>query len=313
MNQQPLQVGMVLYEDFELLDVTGPLEILGKLPEAFTITLIGQELKPTSSVQGVSIMPTATMSEAPNVDLLMVPGGMGTRRLVNDEALIDWLGSYGRHASLIASVCTGAALLARAHLLDGYRATTNKRAMEWVQEVAPNISFEPRARWVRDRDRWTSSGVAAGMDMTLALVAHLLGETQAREVASAIEYEWNDDPDHDPFAKGGSHEGLPGSKAILTVFRSRLKPDHQDYELVADDLEQLARNQPGFRFFKTYQAQDGERCSILVFDSEESQRAWRVNPRHLEAQRRAARDFYSEFSVQVGSLLREVKVEEPQA
>ncbi|WP_298338862.1 DJ-1/PfpI family protein [Ferrimicrobium sp.] len=313
MNQRPLQVGMVLFEDFELLDVTGPLEILGKLPEAFAITLIGQELKPTSSVQGVSIMPTAAMSEAPSVELLMVPGGMGTRRLVNDKAWIDWLGSYGRQASLVASICTGAALLARAQLLDGYRATTNKRAMEWVQEMAPNISFEPRARWVRDRDRWTSSGVAAGMDMTLALVAHLLGETQAREVASAIEYEWNDDPDHDPFAKDEDHEGLPGSQEVLTVFRSRLKPDHQDYELVADDLEQLARNQPGFRFFKTYQAQDGERCSIVVFDSEESQRAWRVNPRHLEVQRRAARDFYSEFSVQVGSLLREVKVEGSQS
>ncbi len=206
LNQQPLRVGMVLFRDFELLDVTGPLEILGRLPDVFAITLIGHDYKPIPSVQRVSIMPTVTMLEAPSVDLLMVPGGLGTRGLVNDEAFIDWLGSYGRQASLVASICTGAALLARAHLLDGYRATTNKRAMEWVQEVAPTVVFEPRARWVEDRDRWTSSGVAAGMDMTLALVAHFLGKTQAQEVARAIEYEWNEDPDHDPFATGASQD-----------------------------------------------------------------------------------------------------------
>ncbi len=197
---------MVLFRDFEILDVTGPLEILGRLPDAFAITLIGQDLKPIPSIQGVSIMPTVTMSEAPGVDLLMVPRGLGTRGLVNDEALIKWLGSYGRQASLVASICTSAALLARAHLLDGYRATTNKRAMDWMQEVAPTVVFEPRARWVEDRDRLTSSGVAAGMDMTLALVAHLLGETQAQEVARAIEYGWNENPDHDPFVTSASQD-----------------------------------------------------------------------------------------------------------
>ncbi len=191
---------MVLFRGFELLDVTGPLDILGYLPEAFVISLIGPDLQPIASAQGVSILPTTTMSKAPRVDLLMVPGGLGTRQLVNDEAFIDWLGAYGSGAPLVASICTGAALLARAHLLDGYRATTNKRAMAWVKDQAPTVVFEPNARWVVDRDRWTSSGVAAGMDMTLALVAQYLGETQAREVASAIEYQWSDDPDHDPFA-----------------------------------------------------------------------------------------------------------------
>lgn len=250
---EPLKLAMLLFEDFELLDVTGPLEILGRLPELFTITLIGCELKPISSVQGVSIMPSTPMLEESRVDLLMVPGGRGTRTLMNDEALIDWLMPTGLRRRL-SPLCTGAYLLAKAHLLDGYRATTNKRALEWAQEVAPNVIFEPRARWVKDRDRWTSSGVAAEIDMTLTLVAHLAGESQAQEVASVIEYKWDDDPDHDPFAKDDSRKGLQSSPAIVTAFRSRLKPNHQEYEVIAEDLERLARTQPGLRFFKTYQA-----------------------------------------------------------
>jgi transcriptional regulator GlxA family with amidase domain len=106
---------------------------------------------------------------------------------------------------LVSSVCTGSGLLAAAGLLDGYRATSNKRAFQWATEQGPLVDWVTTARWVEDRDRWTSSGVAAGMDMALALVAHFLGEPFARKVADGIELEWHRDPSWDPFAALNGH------------------------------------------------------------------------------------------------------------
>jgi len=97
-------------------------------------------------------------------------------------------------------VCTGSALLAAAGLLEGYRATSNKRAFTWASSHGRDVRWEPRARWVHDRDRWTSSGVAAGMDMTAALIAHLEGKETAERVLREVELEVQTDPDRDPFA-----------------------------------------------------------------------------------------------------------------
>jgi transcriptional regulator GlxA family with amidase domain len=100
----------------------------------------------------------------------------------------------------VASVCTGSALLARAGLLDGHRATSNKLAFSWVTTQGEDVEWVARARWVEDRGRWTSSGVAAGIDMTLALVASIDGDERARQLADIIEYDWHADPTWDPFA-----------------------------------------------------------------------------------------------------------------
>jgi len=97
-------------------------------------------------------------------------------------------------------VCTGSALLAAAGLLDGYRATSNKRAFGWVGEQGPRVEWVAQARWVQDRDRWTSSGVAAGLDMALALIARLHGQQLAQDVADRIELERHQDAAWDPFA-----------------------------------------------------------------------------------------------------------------
>jgi hypothetical protein len=107
---------------------------------------------------------------------MLIPGGQGTRRLVNDEAFLSWLRAWAAPASLVTSVCTGSAVLAAAGLLDGYRATSNKAAFEWVREQSEKVYWVAQARWVEDRDRWTSSGVAAGMDMAAALLADLFGQ-----------------------------------------------------------------------------------------------------------------------------------------
>jgi transcriptional regulator GlxA family with amidase domain len=119
----------------------------------------------------------------------MVPGGPGTRSLSSDRDFIAWLAAWAASADLVTSVCTGSALLAVAGLLDGYRATSNMRALAWASGHGDAVEWVPSARWFHDRNRWTSSGIAAGMDMTAAQIAELLGEAEAVHAADDIELE----------------------------------------------------------------------------------------------------------------------------
>jgi len=199
-EQVPRQVTAVLFEGFELLDVFGPLELFGVLPEQFAIAVIGPTGGPVRSAQGPTVVAQYSLQDAPPTDVVLVPGGIGTRRLVRDQEFLRSLRGWSASAELVTSVCTGSAVLAAAGLLDGYRATSNKRAFAWAREQGPGVEWAPEARWVEDRDRWTSSGVAAGMDMALALIAHLHGDRLAASVADGVEYEWHRDAAWDPFA-----------------------------------------------------------------------------------------------------------------
>lgn len=140
----------------------------------------------------------------------MVPGGRGTRTVVTNERLVAALRVHAAEAELVASVCTGAAVLAAAGLLDGRRATSNKLAFDWVRSQGPNVTWVPQARWVEDGNRVTSGGVAAGTDMALYLIAQLHGQDAAERLATALEYRWNADADDDPFAaSAGLVESCP--------------------------------------------------------------------------------------------------------
>ena len=194
------QITAVVFDGFELLDVFGPLEIFGVLTGQFCIALVGPEAGPVRSAQGPEVVAGLSYEDAPSSEIVLVPGGRGTRGLVNDQDFTGWLARWSAGAEFITSVCTGSALLAAAGLLDGYRATSNKQAFAWAREQGPDVEWVPQARWVEDHNRWTSSGVAAGMDMALALVARLHGERLAGLVADAIELEWHRDPAWDPFA-----------------------------------------------------------------------------------------------------------------
>lgn len=208
-DSDPRQLTVVLFEDFELLDVFGPLEVLG-VTGLFSITLIAGDRGPVRSAQGPSVIADLAYEEAPQPDIVLVPGGLGTRRLVADSLFTTWLGRWASEARIVASVCTGSGLLASTGLLDGYQATSNKRAFSWAQAQGAGVAWLPEARWVQDRNRWTSSGVAAGIDMTLALLSELHGEDVARAVADGIEYEWHRDSRWDPFAaKNGLAPGGP--------------------------------------------------------------------------------------------------------
>jgi putative intracellular protease/amidase len=193
-------IGVVLFEEFELLDVFGPLEMLGLLPEHFELCLVAEKGDIVSSAQGPKSIIDYRFDNSPSFDILLLPGGRGTRREVDNTVLLDWLRKQAQTAEYICSVCTGSALLARAGLLDGQRATTNKAAFEWVASQGERVDWQKQARWVEDGRYFTSSGVSAGMDMSLALIAKILDPQTAQQVATWAEYEWHQDPAWDPFA-----------------------------------------------------------------------------------------------------------------
>ena len=192
-------IGVLLFPEFELLDVFGPLEMFGMLDD-FAIRLVAEQDRSVASTQGPRSVIDDVFADGRDYDILLVPGGRGTRREVENPLLLEWLTAKAATAAYVASVCTGSALLARAGLLDGLAATSNKLAFDWVKTQGASVRWQSRARWVEAGKFFTSSGVSAGMDMSLALIARICGEAQARQAATWAEYEWNDDSDHDPFA-----------------------------------------------------------------------------------------------------------------
>lgn len=193
-------LGILLFDGFELLDAYGPLEVFLHVPGLQTV-VTAQNAGCVRSSQGPAGHADVGFLDCPPVDMLLVPGGMGTRTLVDDEPTLAWLRERAATAELVMSVCTGAALLARAGLLDGRRATTNKQAFDWVVSQGPKVKWERRARWVDDGDIVTSSGVSAGIDMAGHVVTRLYGRDVSETVMTFIEYVWDADadPSNDPF------------------------------------------------------------------------------------------------------------------
>lgn len=194
-------IGVLLFPDFELLDVFGPLEMYGMAPETFGLCLVAEKAGPVASRQGPVSVAEYAFSDDRQYDVLLVPGGQGTRTQIENPVLLDWLSVQAAKAEYVTSVCTGSALLAKAGLLDGTRATTNKRAFGWVAAQREQVRWEKQARWVEDGRFFTSSGVSAGMDMTLALIARLMDQQTAEQFACWAEYEWHQDAGRDPFAR----------------------------------------------------------------------------------------------------------------
>jgi putative intracellular protease/amidase len=194
------RLGVVLFPGFEVLDVFGPLEVFGGLPQHFDVVTVAAAAGPVASAQRTAAVADAGFADCPRCELLLVPGGMGTRQEVDNPALIDWLRSRAAEAELVMSVCTGAGLLARAGLLDGLRATTNKRNFAWPVSQGPKVEWVAVARWVDAGKFVSSSGVSAGIDMALHVVARLVDMATAEAAALRMEYEWHRDADVDPFA-----------------------------------------------------------------------------------------------------------------
>jgi transcriptional regulator GlxA family with amidase domain len=195
-----IRVGGVLFEGFELLDFYGPMEMFGLLEGAAEITVLAEHAGPVGSSAGPAGLADAAMESHDGFDVLLVPGGIGTRKQMVNEKFLTELTRLAEASRIVATVCTGSLLLARTGLLDGRRATSNKRVFQLVKSHAPSVEWVRRARWVEDGKYFTSSGVSAGMDMTLAVIAKLCGRDVAVEVAGKAEFEWHEDSSWDPFA-----------------------------------------------------------------------------------------------------------------
>ncbi len=193
-------VGGVLFPGFELLDIFGPLELFGLLTDRVEIVMIGEQAGPVPSAQGPSALVDQPFTAVPALDVLIIPGGIGARTQVENPAMLDHLRRLHATAEYTASICTGSALLARAGLLDGRRATTNKLSFDFPVSQGPQVDWARRARWVEDGNIFTASGVSAGMDMALALISRIWDRATALHAATQAEYVWHDDPGNDPFA-----------------------------------------------------------------------------------------------------------------
>ncbi len=196
----PLEIGMLLYPDMTLLDLAGPQAALGMHGRTH---LFWKTLEPVTSDTGIALMPTATFADAPaRLDVLFVPGGLGTVEAMKDRALVAFLAEAGRNARYVTSVCTGALLLGMAGLLDGYRAATHWAFYDALKELGVEACHE---RVVVDRNRFTGGGVTAGIDFGLTLLAELRGNTVAEVTQLMIEY----DP-APPFTTGHPRMAGPG-------------------------------------------------------------------------------------------------------
>lgn len=200
--QAASDVYCLLFDQYETLDLMGPVEFLFRLPRV-CLHYVSYGGGMVFSRQGFAVQ-TRRLERLPENgegnSLLLVPGGQGTRPLVGNAAFLRDLGAWLDGATCCLAVCTGAALLAASGRLDGLPATSNKKAFDWVRSVGSRVDWQPAARWVAAGQFYTSSGVSAGMDMTLGFIADHYGRAQAEAIAAHCEYRWHDNPAEDPFA-----------------------------------------------------------------------------------------------------------------
>lgn len=208
------RIGIFVFDKFEPIDVFGFVQAFSIArflgtgyfsdpPYPFEIVLIGKTLANVKSYNGPSVAPDWDFARArlEPLDLLMVPGGRGTWALVGDNAdpneeaaLLEWIRFMDSRVSIMASVCTGSAVLARADLLDGRPAATNHNAFEWVPKQGPRVLWDSVSRWVDAGKYVTSAGVSAGTDMGFYLVSRMAGRAVAEKTVFSAEYDWHRDP-----------------------------------------------------------------------------------------------------------------------
>jgi len=199
-HSQKWTVGVLVFDGVAVLDVAGPFDVLTRArlepgvesrrtedAALFDVFTVARTLDTVTATGGIGILPRYSFAHAPRIDLLLVPGGFGTRPLLQDAETIDWIRKTAAAARRTASVCTGALLLARAGLLDGRRATTHWGSFGLLTSLAKDVHLDREARFVDD-GVMTSAGVASGMDLALHIVETLFGRAVADETARYIEY-----------------------------------------------------------------------------------------------------------------------------
>ena len=198
-----MEIAILTFERITALDAVGPYEVLSKLPDA-RVRWVGKERGQVVADGGLRMGVDATLDEVRSPDIVLVPGGYGTRRLLDDEPVLDWLRHVHEGARFTTSVCTGSIVLASAGLLKGLEATTHWARYDWLEARGAR----PTSRRVVEQGKIiTSAGVSSGIDMALVLAAKLVGEDRARAIQLAIEY------DPQPPFDAGSPDKAPAGLA----------------------------------------------------------------------------------------------------
>lgn len=194
----PITVGILIFEQVEILDVAGPFEVFSVArlneerrsiePSPFRILLLGKTLDQVTAVGGLRLIPDVTFDNCPELDLLIIPGGWGTRIEINDVKFLNRIADRVAHTKLTASVCTGSSLLGRAGLLDGREATTHWRAFDFLREASPMVKIRKDVRFTLAEPIFTSAGVSAGIDLALLIVSHFFGTEIGVATARQMEH-----------------------------------------------------------------------------------------------------------------------------
>ena len=189
-----MNIGVALFEGAEELDWAGPWEVLAAWAlqwpdDGVHVFTLAREDRPVTCAKGLRVLPDETWETAPPLDVLVYPGGRGTRRELQDEAVLDWIRDLAAGDTVVASVCTGSLVLAAAGLLDGKPATTHWGSLELLPTLGREIDVRPDDRFVDNGNVLTAAGVSAGIDMALHLVERLHSTERAREVRRYIQYD----------------------------------------------------------------------------------------------------------------------------
>jgi transcriptional regulator GlxA family with amidase domain len=198
MQMERKRVGIVVFDNVEVLDFCGPFEVFSvtrmndgnpnEEHSPFEVLLVAERAGPVTTSGGMSVLPHCTFANGPRLDILLAPGGWGTRKELKNPVMLDWLRARAAEAEIVTSVCTGSMLLGFAGLLDGLHATTHWQLLDWMRDSFPKVTVEYDKHFVVDGRVFTSAGISAGIDMALKVVAHYLGEDVARASARYMEY-----------------------------------------------------------------------------------------------------------------------------
>jgi transcriptional regulator GlxA family with amidase domain len=196
------RVGIVLFDDIEVLDFCGPFEVFSAArineerrreePSPFEVCLVAEHSQPVTSTGNMKVIPHYTFDSCPLLHILVVPGGWGTRKELNNPVMLEWLRVRAAQVETLTSVCTGSMLLGCAGLLNGRHATTHWRSLSWMRASFPEVTVEFQKHVVEDGSIVTSAGISAGIDMALKVVARYFGENIARATARHMEYPYPD-------------------------------------------------------------------------------------------------------------------------
>jgi transcriptional regulator GlxA family with amidase domain len=193
--RQVWEVAILIFDDVEVLDFCGPFEVFAvtgarDTEKPFQVYTVAEKAGPVIARNGLSVNPTYTLENCPRSDILIVPGGQGTRREMHNPVLIDWIRQQDQQTELTLSVCTGSLLLAQAGILHDLQATTHWGAMDLLRDIAPHTQVIDNVRYVDNGRVVTSAGISAGIDMSLHIVERLLGPETAAQTARQMQYDY---------------------------------------------------------------------------------------------------------------------------